>query len=116
MYNKYLILLEAEDLNYPEVALARAEREKNYRPTPDMFDLLAWSHLKNGDKQKALEIAQTQVEGKTSEPDVIFHLGMIYLENGESKKAKTYLNEALEASYELGPITTQAVQTALSSL
>ncbi|WPZ12160.1 tetratricopeptide repeat protein [Roseivirga spongicola] len=116
MYNKYLILLEAEDLNYPEVALARAEREKNYRPTPDMFDLLAWSHLKNGNKQKALEIAQTQVEGKTSEPDVIFHLGMIYLENGESKKAKTYLNEALEASYELGPITTQAVQTALSSL
>lgn len=116
MYNKYLILLEAEDFDFPEVALARAEKEKDSRPTPDMFDLLAWSHLKNGDRQKALEIAQQEVEGKTSEPDVIFHLGMIYMANGESKKAKSYLKEALEAAYELGPMTTQEIRTALSSL
>lgn len=116
MYAKYLILLEAETLDLTDKALNRAIKERNARATPEVHDLVAWSHLKMGENQKALEIAQRHVEGKTSEPDVLHHLGMIYRANGNSEKAKAFLQEALEAEYELGPVTINSIKQELARL
>jgi hypothetical protein len=35
----------------------------DHRPTPDSYDLLAWSYLNMGQKDKALEIAKKYVVG-----------------------------------------------------
>lgn len=115
MHNKYLVLLEAEDFQMAEAALERALEEVDKRPTPVVYDLLAWSLYQNGEYEKALRIASLFVEGQTFEPDTLYHLGMIYQYNGYKEQARKYLKEALDSSFELGPLTTEAIKNALKS-
>jgi hypothetical protein len=113
MYNKYIILLEAEDLKMPEMAVIRSTAEAKKRPTPEIYGLLAWSHLKNGQIEKALEVANNFVIDKTSEPEALFQIGMIYKSNNMKSQARIFLKEALESSFELGPLTTAKIKSAL---
>ncbi len=115
MHNKYLVLLETEDFKMTEAALERALEEVDKRPTPVVYDLLAWSLCQNGEYEKALRIASLFVEGQTFEPDALYHLGIIYQYNGYKKQARRYLEEALDSSFELGPLTTAAIKKALKS-
>ncbi|PIQ47363.1 MAG: hypothetical protein COW03_15870 [Cytophagales bacterium CG12_big_fil_rev_8_21_14_0_65_40_12] len=113
MYNKYTILLEAEDLGKPEVAVLRSKDEANKRPTPEIYDLLAWSHLQNGDPKTALALANKFVVDKSSEPEVLYHLGIIYMSNDMKTQGKKFLKEALESSFELGPLTSSKIKNLL---
>jgi tetratricopeptide (TPR) repeat protein len=113
MYNKYIILLEAEDLATPEIAVFRSKEEAIKRPTPEVYDLLAWSHLQNGEPEKALAVANAYVINKTSEPEALFHLGIIYKSNNMNSEARNCFKEALESSFELGPLTTAKIKNAL---
>ncbi|MGW8121517.1 tetratricopeptide repeat protein [Roseivirga echinicomitans] len=115
MYNKYLILLEAEDLQMADAAIARASAEQVKRPTPEMYDLLAWSYFQNGNNEKALELAKNHIEDKSSHPEVLYHLGVIFKNNKLEKKGNTYLKQALESTFELGPLTTEKIKQALKS-
>jgi len=116
MYNKYLFNLRANELNDPKAALALAQKETSNRRTGEAFSWLAWAYLKNGQKEKALKTAQYYVEEKCFEPDAVYYLGKIYLANGNNKKAKKYLEEAYESSYELGPSATKEIKEALKQL
>uniref|UniRef100_UPI004048E038 tetratricopeptide repeat protein n=1 Tax=Roseivirga sp. TaxID=1964215 RepID=UPI004048E038 len=113
MYNKYIILLEAEDLNLPEEAVYRSKEESLKRPTPEIYDLLAWSHLQNGDPKTALALADEFVVDRSSEPEVLYHLGMIYMSNEMTTQGKKFLKEALESSIELGPLTSAKIKNLL---
>lgn len=110
MYNSYNAKLFSDQPSNINKAIALAEREINNRPTPQSYDLLAWAYLKNGQKEKALKIAQQHVEGKTYEPEAAYHLAEIYAANGQKKKAKSFKSELLASVYELGPNTEKAIQ------
>ena len=114
MYNKHLALIEAEDLNEPAKAIERLNNELKLRETPEIYDVLAWAKLLNGAPEEALIIAESQVKGKTFEPDALYHMGMIYMANGRKKEAQKLLKEALEAAFELGPITTSEIRQTLA--
>ena len=86
-----------------------AKQEIENRPTPLSYDLFAWSLLYNGQEKEALEIVEEYVVGKTSEPEVQYHLAEIYKANGESEKVKELKEELLTASYELGPVMTSKI-------
>jgi tetratricopeptide (TPR) repeat protein len=103
MYNKYNTLIYADDKQTAQKALEIAEIEVNHRPTPDSYDLLAWSYLNLGQNKKALEIAQNHVIGKSFEPKVQYHLAMIFKSNNLIEKAKPIKKELLSNLYELGP-------------
>lgn len=103
MYNKYNTLIYADAKETAPKALAIAKIEVNHRPTPDSYDLLAWSYLKTGQSKKALEIAQKYVVGKTFEPKVQYHLAMIYKSNNRMNKVAPIKEELLSSIYELGP-------------
>ncbi|MFC0605444.1 tetratricopeptide repeat protein [Winogradskyella pulchriflava] len=103
MYNKYNVILYSEDLKQPELALEIAKREVENRPTPQSYDLLAWSYFKKGDVNKANEIIETYVDGKTSEPDVLYHIAEIYKAAGKTDKVKPIKQELTASLYELGP-------------
>lgn len=103
MYNKYNVLLFADDKLTAEKALEIAKIEVEHRPTPDSYDLLAWSYLNVGQNKKALEIAQNHVVGKTSEPKVLYHLAMIYKSNNFVEKVVPIKEELLASGFELGP-------------
>lgn len=103
MYNKYNVLLFADDKMTAQKALDIAKIEVDHRPTPDSYDLLAWAYLNVGQNKNALDIAQKHVVGKTSEPKVLYHLAMIYKANNINEKVVPIKEELLASSFELGP-------------
>ncbi len=115
MYSKYLALVEAEEFN-PSTAVAIAEIEIKNRPTPDSFDLLAWAYYQQENLEKALDIAKHRVKDKTFEPLAIYHLGMIYLANGDRSMAKKYLTKSLDSEFELGPSIRRRINLTLQDL
>jgi tetratricopeptide (TPR) repeat protein len=111
MYSKYLIEIENNLYKNHAQAIALARNEIDKRPTPMAYDLLAWSYYHAGDYTKALDVAQTYIEGKTYEPEIAYHLASIYLAIGNTAKAKEYYQQVLESAYELGPVTVQEMQS-----
>ncbi|MDI1317775.1 hypothetical protein [Flavobacterium sp.] len=103
MYNSYNVILFAQDKATSTKALEIAKVEVEHRPTPVSYDLLAWSYYNLGDKQKALEIEQKYVEGKSFEPKLNYHLAIIYKANNQLNKVKPIKEELLKSTFELGP-------------
>ncbi|WP_147677592.1 tetratricopeptide repeat protein [Algibacter pacificus] len=104
MYNKYNVLLFAEDDENKAKALEIALTEITNRPTPQSYDLLAWSYFNLGKYKKAMSIMEEHVVGKTSEPDVLYHLAEIYKVNKKLKKCEKVRKELDSSIFELGPI------------
>lgn len=109
MYNKYNALLYADDKNTAAKALAIANIEIANRPTPDSYDLLAWSYYNLGDAKKALEIAEKYVVGKSFEPKLNYHVAAIYKANNKLDKIVPIKAELLNSIYELGPNLEQKI-------
>jgi tetratricopeptide (TPR) repeat protein len=103
MYNKYNTLIYAEDKKSASKALEIAQAEVSNRPTPDSYDLLAWSYYNLGDNKKALEIAQKYVMNKSFEPKVNYHLASIFKANKMEKEALAIKKDLLTSLFELGP-------------
>ncbi|WP_366183748.1 hypothetical protein [Flavobacterium ovatum] len=103
MYNKYNTLIYADDKMTANKALEIAKVEVDHRPTPDSYNLLAWSYLKTGDAKKALHIMNEKVVGKSFEPHVQYHLAMIYKANNKMEKVPGLKKELESSIYELGP-------------
>ena len=100
---QYNVLLFADKKETASKALAIAKIEVDHRPTPDSYDLLAWSYYNVGNVKKALEIAQNHVVGKSFEPRVQYHLARIYKSNNFAEKIQPIKEELLGSTYELGP-------------
>lgn len=116
MYAKYLAHIYADDMGMPEKSLAIAEQEIINRPTPQSYDLKAWALLKLGRKKEALAIVQQYVENQTFEPEAAYHMGMVFLSNNQTERAKEHLEAADESSFELGPVISYRINEALESL
>ncbi|WP_395047247.1 hypothetical protein [Flavobacterium sp.] len=109
MYNKYNTLIYAEDKTTANKALEIAKIEVEHRPTPDSYDLLAWSYFNLGDKKKALEIIQKYVADKSFEPELNYHLATIYKANNLEGKVVPIKKELQSSIYELGPVFEQKI-------
>ncbi|WP_299210077.1 tetratricopeptide repeat protein [uncultured Dokdonia sp.] len=110
MYNTYTAeILLGKEGRYDE-ALAIAQQEVENRPTPQSYDLLAYVYQQKGDYKKALDIAEKYVANKTYEPVANYHLAEIYKANGLYDRVAPIKKELLDASYELGPVTTSAIK------
>lgn len=116
MYNKYLLHIYTEHLNDHDKALQLAKKEVNNRPTPETYDWLAWVYYNKGEKEKAYAIASTYVYGQTFEPDAMLHTGFIFAANQQEERAKEILEECLDSSFELGPVTTKKIKEKLADL
>lgn len=114
MYNKYLIDIFSSDDNFKDDAIRIAKLEVEKRPTPAAYDWMAWAYFQQGDLAKAIGIYEAYVKGKTYEPEVILHMGIVYHNAGEAE-GNEYLEESLKAAYELGPVTTRKIKKMLKS-
>lgn len=103
MYNAYNAALYLEKTGQYEKALRIAEKEVKNRPTPHSYDLLAYSYLKIGEKDKALQVVEEHINGKTFEPYILYHTAEIYKANGKMSKVSELKKELTDATYELGP-------------
>lgn len=109
MYNKYNALIFADEKITAQKALEIAEIEVDHRPTPDSYDLLAWSYYNLGDYKKALEIVQKHVAGKSFEPELNYHLAMIYKANKMNNLVEPIKVDLLASTFELGPSFKQKI-------
>lgn len=111
MYNKYNVMLYTDAQLNLEEAIAISNQEVRNRPTPESYDLLAWSLFKSGEKEKALNLVETNIIGKTSEPDALYHAAEILKENGNTDELSPLKDELLGAIYELGPTMESKINT-----
>ncbi|MFM9909523.1 MAG: tetratricopeptide repeat protein, partial [Chitinophagaceae bacterium] len=116
MYNKYVFEILIEQKELAAKALTIAQTEVNNRPTPQSYDLLAWAYYQSNQLPEALAIANEKVLNKNFEPEALYHLGLIYKQNGNKEKAWNYLNQALNSSFELGPVITDEIKQQLNTL
>lgn len=104
MYNSYLCEIYGDQKNKMSEVMKIATAEVEERPHPVSYSLKAWAHHLQGENLEALNIIDKYVVGQTEEPNAIFRIGAIYQANGKNYKAKKYLSEAKDASFELGPV------------
>lgn len=109
MYNSYNVMVYTDDLQLPELALEIAEREIENRPTPQSYDLLAWSHFRLGHLDKANSIVENYVDGQTYEPETLYHIAEIYKATGQTDKVQSLKEELVASIYELGPTMKQKI-------
>ncbi len=110
MYGAYLVEVYASNENTAPEALELAKKEVRNRPTPMSYDLLAHAYYANGEYEKALEVAEEFVIGKTYEPLALFHTAQIYKALGLNDRLAPIKEELLETSYELGPVMYQEIK------
>lgn len=110
MYNKYNVLLYVENEKETTKALDLAYTEINNRPTPESYDLLAWTEYNHGDIKEALDIMEKYVVGNTFEPHVLYHLAEIYKANGMVEQAQALKKELASSAFELGPLVAKEIQ------
>ena len=110
MYNTHTIELHIENTKRVDTALEIAKEEITNRSTPETYDLLAYSYLKDGNTRKALELIEKHVQGKTFEPMAQYHMAQIYKANGNLDMVQSIKKELEEASFELGPNMAKAIQ------
>ena len=103
MYNAYNLGLYIGETKQYDSALLLAQREVANRPTPESYSWLGYSLLKNGDKEKAMNVMDTYVYGKTFEPALLFQAAEVYKANGKNERVKELKEELIGAIYELGP-------------
>ncbi len=107
MYNTYLVEVLAE--KDPNRAMAIAEVEITERATPETYSLLAYTKLMKGEKERALEIIESRVKDKTSEPMAAYYMALVYQANGRTNELQQLKKELQEAAFELGPVLTKKI-------
>ncbi|OUS02143.1 cell surface protein [Flavobacteriales bacterium 33_180_T64] len=103
MYNAYNVLLFTDENTNTDTAIAMAKQEVSNRPTPQSYDLLAWSYFKSGNLDAALRIVDNHIMNKTYEPKTLYHVAEIYKTAGQNHHVKLLKEELLASIYELGP-------------
>lgn len=103
MYNKYNVLLYTDHKTQLDDAIAIAKTEVENRPTPQSYDLLAWSYFKAGNLGAAIDIVDAHIIDKTFEPETLYHIAEIYKAAGRQDHVKPLKDELLASLYELGP-------------
>jgi len=110
MYNAYNLNLYVNETQQFDKAITLAQKEVQNRPTPESYSWLAFSYLKNGNKEKAKELIDTYVLNKTFEPALLYHVAKVYKAHGELEKVKELKGELIRALYELGPNMEKQIQ------
>ena len=103
MYNAYNVDFYL-NLDFNEKALALAQKEVKNRPTPESYGWLAYSLLKKGEKEKALEMVVGHIANETFEPAILYRAAEIYKANGKIQQVKALKKELMGSVYELGPL------------
>jgi hypothetical protein len=114
VYNRLIAFAEIDETGDYKSGLARARREVSIRPTTSSYDLFAWALYKSGDTKQSIEVVETYLEGKTTEPESLYHMGVIHFHCGDREKGRELLSLASESKIELGPATVKEIDVILS--
>jgi tetratricopeptide (TPR) repeat protein len=110
-----LAWLTAETGGNLDIALQLAQAAKAGLPDmAEVDDTLGWVYYKKGLPSLAIQSFTSSVQRDPKNASYHYHLGLAYLNNGESDKARKSLQDAL--TLKLSPRDTADAQKALTSL
>jgi tetratricopeptide (TPR) repeat protein len=116
MYDRYLAEIYLDRPEELQKAKFYIQKELTNRPLAASYVLWADYMLQRGLSEEAIRLVEEKVVGKTFEPDVLLRVGMIYKAAGFPEEAKSFLDEAAGAEFELGPLTSKEIQNALDEM
>jgi len=111
MYNGYNVAYYLTYTNTVQKPLGLAKREVENRPTPESYNLLASVYYKNKEYQKALEVVDKHIMGRTYEPHIMLRAAQIYKANKKLDIVQEVKEELLGAGYELGPASKDQIES-----
>ena len=116
MYNRQLVMFDADHDTNVEQAYRSARRE--YRSRRDILgaDAVAWSALKAGHIAEARSAAADALRFGTRDPRLLYHAGMIARASNDSAAARRYLEAALDLCPQFDPLQARVARDALRSL
>lgn len=110
MYNTYNISFYLGQSIQYDLALRLAETEVANRPTPNSYGLLAYCHYKRGELDKALDLVNEHIAGRTEEPEILLYAAEIYKAAGKVPETRKLKSRLIGAIYELGPASEHVVK------
>jgi len=60
------------------------------------MDTMGWVYYQKGLYTKAISLFESSIKKNDKEPRIFYHLGLAYLKNNDSEKAKSALRKALD--------------------
>jgi thioredoxin-like negative regulator of GroEL len=102
MYHRELIEIYSETI--PKKALQLAKEEIKTCNTPDSYALLAYSFLKNKEKENALLLMEEKVEGKTNNPRSLYFQAIVFKAAHKTKKVDDLKVKLNNSAIELGNV------------
>ncbi|HSH55778.1 MAG TPA: tetratricopeptide repeat protein [Candidatus Limnocylindrales bacterium] len=91
-----MALFLADNTREYEAALSKAQSAYQTRPNIYAADTLAWAHYKKGNNAEAKKFSQEALRLGEHDPLILYHAGIIAIQNDEPTEAKRYLTKALE--------------------
>jgi tetratricopeptide (TPR) repeat protein len=103
MYNTYSIAFYLDQAIQYDQALRLAETEVANRPTPNSYGLLAYCYFKRGELDKALDLVNDHIAGRTEEPEILLYVAEIFKAAGKVPETRELKSKLLSSKFELGP-------------
>ncbi len=101
-----LAFILASNLDDPQAALPMAKRAAEQAPNnAQILDTLGWTHYQVGDTPNARAVLERSILARPL-PANTYHLGRIYLETGDSRRARPLLQQSVELSDAAGDTDT----------
>lgn len=79
-----------------DIALIKAQKAFEARPSIFAADTLAWTHFKKGNLPEAQRYINEALKLGEHDPTILFHAGMINEKTGNLKQAKSFLSKTIE--------------------
>lgn len=97
-----LAYILADELNDPEAAVPMAEKAAEQAPdNAEILDTLGWTYFQAGRKEDARAALERSVSRRPL-PANTLHLGRVYLETGDSRRARPLLQQSVELAVQVG--------------
>ncbi|MEO0514998.1 MAG: tetratricopeptide repeat protein [Planctomycetota bacterium] len=91
-----LAFILASNLNQPQEALPMAKRAAELAPdNAEILDTLGWTYYQVGEAENARATLERSILARPL-PANTYHLGRIYLETGDSRRARPLLQQSIE--------------------
>lgn len=114
LYARSRAIVAADHFGDAGQCISIAQKEIVNRPSAQSYDLLAWGYYRTGQYEAALAIVNEYIRGDASEPEIMYHTGLILKTAGHRREGRRLLDEALAGSFELGPVITSELMTELN--
>ncbi len=116
MYNRQLVMFDAD--HGRNVISAYRSAKQEYRIRHDILgaDALAWSAYKAGKIAEARTAIRDALRLGTNDPRLFYHAGLIARASGQTRMARAFIERALRESPQFDPYQARVARSALASL